>query len=100
MSSMMITLNRAVSSLTPAAKKAIVHHGLRASGWPIVHQVAHYYGKERIGKREVVGYGWDGSYNYFDRPDYPCPSIRFQEETPEIKKIREKEKGDWRKIDS
>ena len=29
---------------------------------------------------------------------YPFPAIRFQEDTPEILKLREKEKGDWKKM--
>lgn len=28
----------------------------------------------------------------------PYPAIRFREETDEIKKLREKEKGDWSKL--
>ena len=29
---------------------------------------------------------------------YPFPAIRFQEDTPEVLKLREKEKGDWKKM--
>lgn len=38
----------------------------------------------KIGKREVVGYGWNGSTIYFDRVDYPFPAVRFREVTPDI----------------
>lgn len=36
------------------------------------------------GKREVVGYGWNGESIYMDRVDYPMPAIRFREDTKEI----------------
>lgn len=74
-----------------------------------------------IGKREVVGFGMNGQPNYLDRVDFPMPAIRYKEVTPEIQVIveharseafcvwlttlsnsvqvlREKEKGDWRKL--
>ena len=40
---------------------------------------------ERHGKREVIGYGYNGQPNYVDRVDYPIPAVRFKEETPQIK---------------
>ena len=49
----------------------------------------------RIGKREVVGYGRNSDPSYFDAPDCPCPAVRWSEETEEIRKLREKAKGDW-----
>ncbi|NP_001073120.1 cytochrome c oxidase subunit 4 isoform 1, mitochondrial-like [Bombyx mandarina] len=52
----------------------------------------------KIGDREWVGYGFNGQPNYVDRPDFPLPAIRFREDTPDIKALREKEKGDWRKL--
>lgn len=39
---------------------------------------------EKVGKREVVGYGVNGMPVYVDRVDYPMPAIRFREETKEI----------------
>lgn len=39
---------------------------------------------EKVGKREVVGYGVNGLPVYVDRVDYPMPAIRFKEDTPEI----------------
>ena len=51
-----------------------------------------------IGSRDVVGFGFNGSYYYFDATDMPYPAIRFREETDEIKKLREKEKDDWNKL--
>ncbi|XP_058449779.1 cytochrome c oxidase subunit 4 isoform 1, mitochondrial-like [Malaya genurostris] len=53
---------------------------------------------QRIGKREVVGYGWNGLPVYADRVDFPMPPIRFKEPTPDILALREKEKGDWKKL--
>lgn len=39
---------------------------------------------QKIGKREVVGHGWNGLPVYADRVDYPMPAIRFKEVTPDI----------------
>ena len=54
--------------------------------------------KTEIGKREVVGFGMNGEESYIDHYGYPFPAIRFKEDTPEIMKIKEKEKGDWKKL--
>jgi len=59
---------------------------------------ASYYGKAKIGKREIVGYGLTGAYEYFDRMDYPYPAIRFREITGDLIALKEKEKGDWKKL--
>lgn len=53
---------------------------------------------DKIGKREIVGFGWNGLPAYADRPDFPLPAIRWREDTPQIKALREKEKGDWKKL--
>ncbi|KXJ77805.1 cytochrome c oxidase subunit 4 isoform 1, mitochondrial [Aedes albopictus] len=53
---------------------------------------------QKIGKREVVGHGWNGLPVYADRVDYPMPAIRFKEVTPDVMALREKEKGDWKKL--
>ncbi|CAH2097978.1 unnamed protein product [Euphydryas editha] len=52
----------------------------------------------KVGNREWVGYGYNGQPNYADRPDFPLPAVRFRPDTPDIKVLREKEKGDWRKL--
>ena len=49
----------------------------------------------RIGKREIVGFGPSGEPNYFDLNACPLPAIRWKEDTEEIRKLREKAKGDW-----
>lgn len=54
--------------------------------------------RDKIGNREIVGFGYTGQPTYADRYDYPFPAIRWKEDSPEIKKLREKEKGDWRKL--
>ena len=64
----------------------------------MVQQTALMHGRSLIGSRDVVGHGFNGSYIYFDASDMPYPAIRFREETDEIKKLREKEKGDWNKL--
>lgn len=38
----------------------------------------------KIGSREVVGFGFNGSPSYIDRVDFPMPAIRFRENTPDI----------------
>lgn len=54
--------------------------------------------KAKIGSREIVGFGFSGMPAYADRYDYPLPAIRWREDTPEIKVLREKEKSDWHKL--
>jgi len=54
--------------------------------------------KVDIGKREVVGFGYNGEESYIDDILYPFPAIRFKEETAETSMLREKEKGDWKKM--
>ncbi|XP_008553782.1 cytochrome c oxidase subunit 4 isoform 1, mitochondrial [Microplitis demolitor] len=56
----------------------------------------HYLTK--IGKREIVGYGMNGEPHYMDLWDYPFPSIRFKEITPDLQVLKDKEKGDWKKL--
>lgn len=54
--------------------------------------------KTEIGTREVVGYGMTGEESYIDHWAFPFPAIRFKEDTPDILKLKEKEKGDWKKL--
>ncbi|XP_055851796.1 cytochrome c oxidase subunit 4 isoform 1, mitochondrial [Episyrphus balteatus] len=63
-----------------------------------VGSVASIHTMDKIGKREIVGYGWNGSANYRDRVDYPMPAIRFREPNNEILALRKKELGDWKKL--
>lgn len=61
-------------------------------------QAQSFHNRELIGKREVVGFGFNGSYMYFDAAAMPYPAIRFREETDEMKRLREKEKNDWKQL--
>lgn len=47
-------------------------------------QVAAASTVSKIGNREVVGFGFNGTANYIDRVDIPMPAIRFKENTPDI----------------
>nr|KAG5709028.1 hypothetical protein BaRGS_004667 [Batillaria attramentaria] len=33
-----------------------------------------------------------------DREEFPCPAVRFKENTPDVMALREKEKGDWNSL--
>lgn len=52
----------------------------------------------KLGNRDIVGYGWNGDPTYIDRPEFPCPPVRFRENSQEVLALREKEKGDWHKL--
>ncbi|KAF6197658.1 hypothetical protein GE061_008624, partial [Apolygus lucorum] len=52
----------------------------------------------KIGAREVVGFGYNGVPTYVDRFDFPLPAVRWRPETPDIKDLRQKEKGDWKSL--
>uniref|UniRef100_A0A6A7FNY9 Cytochrome c oxidase subunit 4 n=1 Tax=Hirondellea gigas TaxID=1518452 RepID=A0A6A7FNY9_9CRUS len=69
--------------------------GARASSATAINHNDPYI---RIGKREVVGFGYNGGLNYADRGDFPMPAIRFKEIDNEIATLKEKEKGDWKKL--
>jgi len=51
-----------------------------------------------LGNRDIVGYGVNGAPIYEDLPEFPCPAVRFRENSSEIMALREKEKGDWHKL--
>lgn len=70
---------------------------------PLVNSERHAGGwdaqrRAQIGNREIVGFGFDGEPKYGDLSAVPFPAIRFREETPEITKLREKEKADWKNL--
>ncbi|CAF1388485.1 unnamed protein product [Adineta ricciae] len=52
----------------------------------------------RIGNRQIVGYGLKGKPEYFDLVMFPCPSIRWEADTPETAVLRKKEQGDWKQL--
>ncbi|KYN06223.1 PREDICTED: cytochrome c oxidase subunit 4 isoform 1, mitochondrial-like [Cyphomyrmex costatus] len=53
---------------------------------------------DRVGNRDVVGFGYNGEPTYLDRTDFPYPALRWKENTPDIMALKEKEKGDWKKL--
>jgi len=71
---------------------------LRPCTSPHFKQVATIYNRAKIGNREVVGFGINGSYTYADHWQFPFPAVRFREDTPDIQALRMKEKGDWKQL--
>uniref|UniRef100_A0A1B0G064 Cytochrome c oxidase subunit 4 n=1 Tax=Glossina morsitans morsitans TaxID=37546 RepID=A0A1B0G064_GLOMM len=65
---------------------------------PQIGSVASVHTLDKNGKREIVGYGWNGTACYYDRADHPMPAVRFREPTNEIINLHQKEKGDWKKM--
>lgn len=56
---------------------------LQSEPKPPVQGVA-YVVEDKIVGRDIVGYGLNGEAQYFDSLTYPCPSVRFMKNTPEI----------------
>ncbi|XP_050543986.1 cytochrome c oxidase subunit 4 isoform 1, mitochondrial-like [Daktulosphaira vitifoliae] len=54
--------------------------------------------EDKIVGRDIVGYGINGEPVYLDSITFPFPSVRFKKNTPDIMALREKEKGDWKKL--
>lgn len=65
-----------------------------------MHGDVYWGGKKynKIGDREIVGHGFNGEPSYIDCSECPFPAIRYKEVTPDIRVLREKEKGDWSKL--
>lgn len=61
-------------------------------------QLAAMSSVSKIGNREVVGFGFNGIPSYADRLEFPFPAVRFKPTLPDVQVIREKEKGDWKKL--
>ncbi|KAL2722773.1 hypothetical protein V1478_009636, partial [Vespula squamosa] len=57
-----------------------------------------HYALSTIGNRDIVGSGYNNTSTYVDRTDFPMPAIRFKANTPDVLALREKEKGDWKKL--
>jgi len=55
-----------------------------------------YYPK--LGNRDIVAYGWNSIPTYADRSEFPCPPVRFKENSKEIQALRTKEQGDWKTL--
>ncbi|XP_055847725.1 cytochrome c oxidase subunit 4 isoform 1, mitochondrial-like [Episyrphus balteatus] len=59
---------------------------------------AEIHSLKKIGKREIVGYGWNGTACYIDHVSYPMPGIRYKEPSNESICLNAKEQLDWRKL--
>ncbi|XP_042880908.1 cytochrome c oxidase subunit 4 isoform 1, mitochondrial-like [Penaeus japonicus] len=81
-------------ALNPIARRALALTLRQVS----LQQTAAASSVSKIGSREVVGFGFNGTPCYVDRVDFPMPGVRFKENTPDIQALREKEKGDWTKL--
>merc|ERR1711973_565949 len=99
----LISLHRATLKLNPATVQQLLP-ALRSLSTSQVQQGGAggfpfwLHPRFVIGKREVVGYGMNGQYEYFDRADFPFPSVRWSEPSNETLALNEKEKGDWKKM--
>lgn len=72
---------------------------LRSAATHRITPIATYYqGREKVGNRDIVGFGMNGEPSYIDRPDFPCPAVRFLENKPDVLALREKEKSDWKTL--
>ncbi|KAK6616900.1 hypothetical protein RUM43_014870 [Polyplax serrata] len=60
--------------------------------------VANIYNRMLIGNRDWVAFGRTGAATYDDHLICPFPAVRFKENCNELLALREKEKGDWRKL--
>jgi hypothetical protein len=85
----------AVGSINRTAQKAGAHAVASHGGAHVQEVVPRERAYPRIGKREIVGFGKSGEPVYFDETGQPLPAVRWAEDTPEIKALREKAKGDW-----
>merc|ERR1712048_256019 len=90
----LLNLKKQMARQFSTSHKVLGGHGPPAHGGEVSMEPV----KVKIGKREVVGFGANGEENYIDHVHYPFPAIRFKEDSGEILKLREKEKGDWKKM--
>ncbi|KAI0982955.1 hypothetical protein GJ496_012034 [Pomphorhynchus laevis] len=49
-----------------------------------------------IGQREIVGTSTKLEVCYFDESTEPFPPVKWERDTAEMRKLQEKEKGDWK----
>merc|ERR1711872_878745 len=93
MGASLICKNRVLlSRTTPMVNKLLARAMGGHGGLPLPQT------KVDIGKREIVGFGGNGEATYIDSVMAPFPAIRFKEDVGEIAALREKEKGDWKKL--
>ncbi|XP_028142268.2 cytochrome c oxidase subunit 4 isoform 1, mitochondrial-like [Diabrotica virgifera virgifera] len=56
------------------------------------------YWLDRVGNREMVGFGMNGLPMYVDHPHFPFPALRYKEITPELQALFLRQKGDWKRL--
>lgn len=72
---------------------------LRSTAAHRITPIASYsQAREKVGNRDIVGFGLNGEPSYIDRSDFPCPAVRFMENKPDVLALREKEKSDWKTL--
>jgi len=79
-------------------QQCLATSSIRCSSQVVLDQETRDRVHPRIGNRDIVGFGINGSASYFDLPQVPFPAIRFKENTPENLAVREKEKSDWKTL--
>ncbi|EFO22950.1 cytochrome c oxidase subunit IV [Loa loa] len=89
-----MTLVRSSIIVQSKSTPYIVRHAVLLSA---KHHNEYCWQKQRIGQREIVGPS-SGGYHFIDSTDRPYPPLRFRADDEIIKPIREKEKGDWKKL--
>ncbi|XP_026318273.1 cytochrome c oxidase subunit 4 isoform 1, mitochondrial-like [Hyposmocoma kahamanoa] len=65
---------------------------------PLVYTARSVYGWCRVGNRDVVGHGVNGTVTYKDDAHFPFPAVRFMENNPIVCMLRQREKCDWRML--
>lgn len=95
--------NRLSKLLSPDAVKYLIKQDVEPTLRSNLSMAKRHHGgvdhiRMKIGKREIVGYGINGSPVYLDLLEFPMPAIRFKEPTEEIEALREREKSDWHNL--
>jgi len=93
-----------VALVNPA--RSLSHHGHHETlpnivGGPGKYELTqeqsdHFY--PRIGNRDIVGSGINNRPNYADLFNFPYPAVRWGENTADVMRLRDKERGDWKKL--
>jgi len=52
----------------------------------------------KIGNRDIVGYGRNGTYSYIDCMMYPYPAVRWEQNTGNTEALMKKAQGDWKNL--
>lgn len=79
-------------------QQSLATSSIRCSSSVVLDQETKERIHPRIGNRDIVGFGINGSASYFDIPQMPFPAIRFRENTSDNLALREKERNDWKSL--